>query len=510
MALFQQNNSLFGKERQGLPDEKYSQDKLFSDLNIFIASLIWAVFVLLSILVLSYKPDELSSGLSAIFRLKNYPNLPAIAVTDALICIACAVYIYLFQNRLIKSPARTLALAVILILLLFISKTGLLLSNQDYWAIGTAVCLSIILCISFNQRFAVGISVFYCLLAAFLNSLQPDFKVFLIMAAGAMTCCFSLKEIRTRLKLPEVSALAAFIVFIMSAALSYLEPQTKGFASFFTWLINALVTFGVGIVINGMLPFIEKYFGIVTGMTLLDYSYADQPLLKKLAIEAPGTYSHCLLVGSIAEAAAESIGRNGLLCRVGAYYHDIGKITKSSYFIENEMGLQSKHKELSPTMSQHIIIGHVKDGLELAEEYGLPKILRQFVETHHGTTLVEYFYHEAKRKRADKQAAPSDSEFRYPGPKPQTKEAAIVMLADTIEATVRSLNEPTAGQIEGVVHTMAMRRLQDGQFDECDLTLRELHLIEESMSKTLAAHYHGRIPYPNQPDVQQETPVTEA
>jgi hypothetical protein len=243
-------------------------------------------------------------------------------------------------------------------------------------------------------------------------------------------------------------------------------------------------------------------------MTLLDYSVANQPLLKRLAIEAPGTYSHSLLIGSIAEAAAEAIGRNGLLCRVGSYYHDIGKINKPGYFVENQLGSISWHKELSPAMSQLIIVGHIKDGIELAKEFGLPAVLQQFIETHHGTTLVEYFYNEALKQHEQKDSSdtllPSEGDFRYPGPKPRTKEAAIVMLADAAEGAVRSLSEPTPTKIEAVVHNMAMKRLQDGQFDECDLSLRELSQIEASISKSLAAHHHGRIAYPKAPEMPPE------
>jgi len=216
------------------------------------------------------------------------------------------------------------------------------------------------------------------------------------------------------------------------------------------------------------------------------------------------------LIGSIAEAAAEAIGRNGLLCRVGAYYHDIGKVNKPGYFVENEMGSMSRHKELSPAMSQLVIVSHVKDGIEMAKEYGLPTVLRQFIETHHGTTLVEYFYSEAKKKQNEKQSPPSESEFRYAGPKPRTKEAAIVMLTDAVEGAVRSLAEVTPTRIEAVVHNMAMKRLQDGQFDECDLSLLELSQIEASISKTLAAHYHGRVAYPKPTDVRGEPNLQKA
>jgi putative nucleotidyltransferase with HDIG domain len=262
----------------------------------------------------------------------------------------------------------------------------------------------------------------------------------------------------------------------------------------------------VGVLIQGLLPLIEKVFRIATSMTLLDYSDANQRLLKRLHMEAPGTFSHSLLIGSIAEAAAEAIGRNGLLCRVGAYYHDIGKINKAGYFVENELGSASRHDKLSPKMSHLIIVGHVKDGIEIAKEYGLPAVIRQFIETHHGTTLIEPFYNEAKKQqtknsKGKSSEAPPESEFRYPGPKPRSKEAAIVMLADTVEGAVRSLSEVTPAKIEAVVHNMAMKRLQDGQFDECELSLRDLSQIEASISKTLAAHYHSRIAYPQPPDM---------
>jgi hypothetical protein len=400
------------------------------------------------------------------------------------------------------------------VLLLAITRLLTLSTGETFWATGTAVTTAIIMTIAYNQRFAIGMSIFYCLFACLavgpMESKLTDIYLLLVMAAGAVTCCFCLKEIRTRIKLLQVSTLAAIIVFITAAALNFLSQKVNTANIIRDSALHAGVTLVVGVLIQGLLPIIEKAFRIATSMTLLDYSDANQKLLKRLHMEAPGTFSHSLLIGSIAEAAAEAIGRNGLLCRVGAYYHDIGKINKAGYFVENELGSASRHKELSPTMSHLIIVGHVKDGIEMAKEYGLPSVLRQFIETHHGTTLIEHFYNEAK-KQAGKNSkvktsdAPSESEFRYPGPKPRTKEAAIVMLVDTIESAVRSLPEVTPTKIEAVVHNMAMKRLQDGQFDECDMSLRELSQIEASISKTLAAHYHGRIAYPKPPDEPLET-----
>jgi len=426
------------------------------------------------------------------------------SVLVLLICTGAAFYIYHYEPRVLKNHARSLALAGLFILLLALTKFGLVFTEQFFLATGTAITCAIILTIAYNQRFAIGMSLFYAVLACLAVRQGANVEIFLTMMSGIVVCCFSLREVRTRMKLIEVGAFSAVAVFLTVVSLGFIGQKTSTSAIFSNAGTAGTITLVVGLIIQGLLPIIEKVFRISTSMTLIDYSDANQPLLKKLAMEAPGTYSHSLLIGSMAETAAESIGSNGLLCRVGAYYHDIGKINKPNYFIENQIGQTSRHEQLSPAMSQLIIVGHVKDGIEMAKEYGLPVVLRQFIETHHGTTLVEYFYNEAKKRRDDKQGPPSESEFRYPGPKPKSTEAAIVMLTDTVEGAVRSLSEVTATRIEAVVHTMAMKRLQDGQFDECELTLRELSRIEKSLSKSLAAHYHGRIAYPVSPDMPEE------
>ena len=482
--------------RRSIAVERLSQISRFVTTERLISALLWLLFVVLCIPIISLE----------LIKQADYTGLVPKALIVVLISLGAAFYIHHYQGRIIKNHARALALVGLFILLLITAKLG------AFVATGTAVTAAIILTIAYDQRFAIGMSIFYCLFACFAAEPKTDIDLlflFLIMASGAITCCFFLREIRTRMKLLEVSALAAVIVFITALALGFLAGSQTSEA-FSNAGYHALATFLVGLLIQSLLPLIEKVFRITTSMTLLDHSDANQPLLKRLAMEAPGTFSHSLLIGSIAEAAAEAINRNGLLCRVGAYYHDIGKTNKPGYFAENETGSTSRHKELSPTMSQLIIVGHVKDGIEMAKEYGLPVVLRQFIETHHGTTLVEYFYNEAKKlKSKDSKlkdvAPPSESEFRYTGPKPRTKEAAIVMLADTVESAVRSLTEVTPTRIEAVVHNMSMKRLQDGQFDECDLSLRELSQIEASISKTLAAHYHGRMAYPKAPDVPERT-----
>ena len=494
--------------RRNISAERTSKISRFVNTDTVLSVLIWLLFVVLCIPILSFYIQE-SYPTDEPTAQTGFGTLLPISVIVVLISLAAAFYIYHYQGRLIKNHIRTLVLVAIFVVLLGIAKLGVLLFNQISWVTGTAVAVAIILAIAYEQRSSLGLSIFYCILVCFAAGPTTNISLFLITAAGAVTCCLSLREIRTRMKLLEVSVLAMAIVFTTAVALGF-WTRNAGTAEIIKnagW--HALATIAVGALMQSLLPFIEKNFRIVTSMTLLDYSDANQPLLKKLAMEAPGTFSHSLLIGSVAEAAAEAIGRNGLLCRVGAYYHDIGKINKPSYFVENEMGSTSRHKELSPAMSQLIIVGHVKDGIEMAKEFGLPSVLRQFIETHHGTTLVEYFYHEAKKKQDEKQAPPAETEFRYAGPKPRTKEAAIVMLADTVEGAVRSLSEVTLTKIETVVHNMAMKRLQDGQFDECNLSLRELNQIEASISKTLAAHYHSRVTYPEPSDIPEDAPTTE-
>jgi putative nucleotidyltransferase with HDIG domain len=490
--------------RQDLSDERLLRLNRFAGSGVPGSLLLLLVFIALASAMLC-----ITIGLD-IIELKPLEEIIVYTGLVILASAAGAVYVYHYQPRIIKNNLRGFALVSLFLLLLAAVKLGMLFTVRLELATGAAVAAAIILTIAYDQRFALGMSLLFSVLVWLAIGRVERTDLFLMMIAGIFPCCFMLKEIRTRTKLLEVSVIAAGIVFLTAGFMDVLRliPKVELFKAASAAAIMVIV---VGFLIEGLLPIIEKVFRVATSMTLLDYSDISQPLLKRLALEAPGTYSHSLLIGSLAEAAAETIGANGLLCRVGAYYHDIGKLNKPVYFVENQMGASSRHKELSPAMSQLIIIGHIKDGIEMAREYGLPSVLRQFIETHHGTTLIEYFYNEARKKqRAEPdKSPPSESEFRYAGPKPQTREAAIVMLTDTIEGAVRSLAEITLPRIEAVVHNMAMKRLQDGQFDECDLTLKELSRIETSLSKSLAAHYHGRIAYPKAPDIppqyQQDT-----
>jgi putative nucleotidyltransferase with HDIG domain len=448
--------------------------------------------------------------------LKPVTDIFLLAAVVLLICMGAALYTMHYQSDVVADISLLASLEGLLILLLIVARLIGFFADGVYFETGIAVSCAIILTIVYSQRFALGISLFFTVLVCFAAGKEASLELYLTMMAGVVGCCFSLKEIRTRMKLLEVTTWACLAVLTTALATAFISGSPVSPTQIVEHAIwrhgvwkNAImatgITVGVGVLLQGLLPVIERVFRVATSMTLLDYSDANQPLLRRLAMEAPGTFSHSLLIGSLAEAASEAIGANGLLARVGAYYHDIGKVNKPGYFIENQLGLASRHEQLSPMMSQLVIVGHVKDGIEMAKEYRLPKVLWQFIETHHGTTLVEYFYNEAKKMQEEKGSV-SESEFRYAGPTPQTKETAIVMLCDAVEGAVRSLAEVTPMKIEVVVHNMAMRRLQDGQFDRCDMTFRELSMIEDSISKSLTAQYHGRIAYPKAPDAPLEMP----
>ena len=251
-----------------------------------------------------------------------------------------------------------------------------------------------------------------------------------------------------------------------------------------------------GILTIGVLPFFESTFDIVTNAKLLELSNPNNPLLKKLLMEAPGTYHHSILVANLAELAAEQVGGNPLLARIGAYYHDVGKTKRPYVFRENQFGKKNPHDRLKPEVSSKIIISHVKDGSELAKEYNLPKTIHDFIVTHHGETLVKYFYLTVKNNSENPEEV-KEEDFKYPGPKPMSKEQGIVMLADSTEAAVRSINEPTEEKIEKMVNNIIDDKLASGQLDNCDLTLRDISKIKKCFLKALNGIHHERIEYPD-------------
>ena len=241
-------------------------------------------------------------------------------------------------------------------------------------------------------------------------------------------------------------------------------------------------------------PLAEIVFGYTSDIKMMELANLDQPLMRQLMIEAPGTYHHSVIVGSLVEAAASEIGAHPLLAKVCGYYHDIGKIKKADYFIENQSGGRNRHDRLAPSMSALILIAHIKDGIEMARRYKLGPVITATIQQHHGTSLIRYFYERAKQKKGE--SAINMADYRYPGPKPQTREAGLVMLADVVEAASRTLENPTPSRIQGLVQRLISGIFSDGQLDNCELTLRDLHKIAKSFNTILNGIHHHRIEYP--------------
>ena len=252
---------------------------------------------------------------------------------------------------------------------------------------------------------------------------------------------------------------------------------------------------GAGIVTAGLTPLVEMAFGYTTDITLLELANLDRPILRQLMMEAPGTYHHSVVVGSMVEAAAADIDANPLLAKVCGYYHDIGKIKKPLYFIENQRGGKNPHDKLAPSMSKRILVAHVKDGIEMARQHKLGQAIIDTIRQSHGTSLIVYFYEKARQAQGGNNVNPDD--FRYPGPRPQTREAGLVMLADVVEAASRTLENPTPARIRGLVQNLINKVFSDGQLDECELTLKDLHSIAKSFNNILYGIHHHRIEYPD-------------
>ncbi|MFW5839092.1 MAG: HD family phosphohydrolase [Planctomycetota bacterium] len=407
-----------------------------------------------------------------------------------------AAYVAKYYRRIVENHWRAFSLLMLMLLMLIAARLTVHgLAWDPHTTIFSLLIVATIASLVYDQRFALTICSVQAALLVLI--LRGDIQLLLVLLGATAVAILQLQDVRSRTKLIRVAAVSGAALAGGVWLIGWVEaiPWTFTLDSALRGLAAAVL---VGFLLQGLLPMIERIYRFATSMTLLEWCDASKPLLKRLAMEAPGTYNHSLQLGAMCEAAAEAIGARGLLARVGAYYHDIGKIHKPPYFIENQADGDSKHARLSPAMSLLIIIGHVKDGLELAREYGLPRVLHEFISTHHGKTLVQYFYRAATEQSKDKGSdrLPEEVEFRYPGPKPSSREAAILMLADAAESSVRSMSDPTPGRIENQVHTMVTRRMTDGQLDSCNLTLREVHEIEVSLVKSLCSFYHARIAYP--------------
>lgn len=317
------------------------------------------------------------------------------------------------------------------------------------------------------------------------------------MIIGSVAGIYSVRQYKDRAAILKAGLTIGIVNIICLLGLDILHQTTLRFSNILEQLILGLLSGVLAAALASiLLPALESLFKITTAVRLLELSNLNAPMLRRLSVEAPGTYHHSLMVATLAEAAAESVGANALLARVAAYYHDLGKMMKPEYFVENQSHGNNKHEALSPTMSCLILSSHVKDGLQLAEEIGLPQRIRDMIPQHHGTRVMTYFYRKARDMENGKGSEIVESDFRYPGPKPQSKEAAIMMMADSVEAASRTLSDPTPTQIQGFIDRLVDAVISENQFDECDITLRDVQHVKKSFFTILTGLFHRRIDYP--------------
>jgi len=435
----------------------------------------------------------------------------------AVMSLFMTAYVAMAYPRITRNNTRTLGIAVLMVAMLLVTVIAVTRApNLIYFAaIAPTMLVAIIVMLAYDQRLAVFLVAVQSALVALALDGRIAWFVLLLSGCGAMVA--QLPEVRNRNSLIRAAAVTSLVLALGAITLGLIRlPFDAGLwitwrTIFFNGIFAAAASFAIGFLVLGILPSIERMFDITTGMTLAELRDPKHPLLRQLQQKAPGTYNHSLQVATIAEAAAEAIGADGLLTYVGALYHDIGKMNKPEYFVENQSEGINKHRKLSPAMSLLVIVGHVKDGIELAREYGLPRKIQHFIESHHGTTLVEYFFHAAKRAEAAEKGQVNEVEFRYPGPKPTTREAAILMLSDAVESATRAMAEPNPSRITALVRELSRKRLMDGQFDQSPLTFQELTIVEEAITSRVLSMHHGRIAYPTDKpeDKDQATPAAQ-
>jgi putative nucleotidyltransferase with HDIG domain len=427
-----------------------------------------------------------------------------VAFHVALVTALYGIYLFLFRKRIYHNNRRLILIAFLLAMQCFFAYITLQLEVQSpiqYLIFVPAT--SMLLAIMFDSRVAFYGTVTAAFLVAGIRG--NDYSIALaVFVAGALSV-YTVRDIkhRTQIFRSLVFIFLGYALVIMALGLERFAPLETVVMELVFAMANAVFS---PVLAYGLLIFFERVFRVTTDLTLLELSDFNHPVLRELSEKAPGTFHHSITLGNLAEAAAEAIGARAILARVGAYYHDIGKVGKPEYFTENQQHGKSKHNRLRPRMSALIIASHVKDGLELGREHGLPEVVLDFIPQHHGTTIMSFFYDKALRLAEEKRSPKyevHETDYRYPGPKPQSKETAIVMLADAVEATARSMDDPTPQKLEAMIDSTIRNRFVEGQLDECELTLRDLSKIKEAFLKILIGIHHTRVKYPDQEEREE-------
>ncbi|HEY4550253.1 MAG TPA: HD family phosphohydrolase [Bacillus sp. (in: firmicutes)] len=427
---------------------------------------------------------------------------PFVGLAFLIFLLLASLYYYFYNLEEKKEMKHThlMQFSLIFLLSILIMKVISLIDVLEYadlFYIFPAAMGAMLIRILINENLAVLVTIITAICGSIIfnegvsGSIHMTVGIYILCSGLAGIMFMSNNHHHSKIFMGGLFVAVVNVIVIFS--LSFIRNEQYDFKEIGVTIIIALMSGILSAVLTiGLLPFFEAGFGILSSMSLIELSNPNHPLLKKILTEAPGTYHHSIMVANLAESACEAIGANGLLARVGCYYHDIGKTIRPKYFIENQMNMENPHDRLPPEASKNIIMSHVKDGAELLKKHRLPKEIVDIAEQHHGTTLLKFFYYKVKQSGEDV----TEEEYRYPGPKAQTKESAIVGVADSVEAAVRSMSQPTPEQIEELVRKIISDRLQDNQFNECDLTLKELEKVTNSLCESLKGIFHSRIEYP--------------
>lgn len=411
-----------------------------------------------------------------------------------------AMFIFKMRPAIYNDNNKLIIISTIILLQCLLAYISLMLRSAlpvEY--IVFIPVAAILLTIIFDSRLSVYVTVIICILVSALRG--GDYEILIPNFAASVLVVYSVRDIKNRSQIfiSMIYILIGYFIAIIALGFERYENFNVIKGQLIGAGLNALLS---PILAYGLLIFYEKIFRIATDLVFLELSDFNHPLLRELSSKAPGTFHHSIIMGNLSEQAAKEIGANQILSRVGCYYHDIGKIINPQYFVENQLD-DNKHEDLNPSLSVKMIIAHVKNGIKLAEKYNLPKEIIDFIPMHHGTNLVSYFYEKARTEEGEIDLT-HEYIYRYPGPKPQTKETGIVMLADAIEAATRSIEDPTPAKLETQITEIIRARFLDGELDECDLTLKDLFKIKQSFLKTLVGIHHHRIKYPKQDENNED------
>lgn len=432
------------------------------------------------------------------------PIQPILAIGLFIAVMMAVIFMHFYNWRevsLLKKKSLSIVIVIYLLTVIIMRLISLIEPEFDYviaFLFPTALA-SMLIKLLINNRTALMSSIVIAATAGLM--LQDGYasifqmEIVLYILLGSLTSIYLIGNVakRTTILRASVGVSVSNLCFI-----GFYLLMTQTTYELYELIFYAVAAVASGILSSaltiGLLPFFETSFGLLSDMKLVELSNPNHPLLKKILTEAPGTYHHSVMVANLADTACEAIGANGLLARVGSYYHDVGKTMHPRYFIENQHGEQNPHDLLAPERSKDIIIAHAEDGAKLLEEYKMPREIIDIARQHHGTSLLKFFVFKAKELGEDVK----EEDYRYGGPKPQTKEIAIISIADSVEAAVRSMKEPTTEKISNLVHAIVSDKLKDRQFDECDISMKELRTVEQTICETLNGIFHSRIEYPDE------------